>query len=80
MFYMMVLLKIPILMMLGLVRWAIKATPVEEDDSGNGNGDGGLERPETPSRPRGRGPHGEPIPPSPERVRRPAKRQRTRAL
>ena len=78
MFYMMVLLKIPILMMLGIVRWAIKATPVEEDDSGNGGG--GLERPETPARPRGRGPHGEPIPPAPERVRRPAKRQRTRAL
>jgi hypothetical protein len=78
---MMVLLKIPILMMLGIVRWAIKATPVEEDDgTDGGNGGGGLERPEAPARPRGRGPHGEPIPPAPKRVRRPAKRQRTRAL
>ncbi|MCX6394030.1 MAG: hypothetical protein NTY57_04160 [Solirubrobacterales bacterium] len=65
MFFMMVVLKIPILMLLGIVRWAIKSVP-EEDHSDDG---GGSKGPDLPRRPRGRGPHGEPQPQAPARVR-----------
>ena len=65
MFFMMVVLKIPILMLLGIVRWAIKAVP-EDEHSDDG---GGSKSPDLPRRPRGRGPHGEPQPPAPARVR-----------
>ncbi len=63
--WMMVILKIPIFMLFGIVYWAWKKTPVEEisdDDGGSGTS---LD----PVRPRGRGPHGEPQPPAPQRVR-----------
>jgi hypothetical protein len=64
--YMMFILKIPILMLFWIVRWAWKAQPVEEE--GNA-GDGGTKSPRSPIAPRGRGPHGEPQPPAPKRVR-----------
>jgi len=73
--YMMFVLKIPILMLFWIVRWAWKAQPVEEEESGSGGG--GPKLPKVPSRPRGRGPHGEPSPPSPPRVRAPAERDRS---
>ena len=63
--YMMFILKIPILMLFGIVRWALKSRP-EEDTT---DVDGGQKTPSAPIRPRGRGPHGEPMPPSPKRVR-----------
>lgn len=65
--YLMFVLKIPILMLFWLVRWAWKSQPVEEEDAA---GEGGTKLPRTPTPPRGRGPHGEPKPPAPERVRR----------
>ena len=64
--YMMFILKIPSLMLFGIVRWAWKAQPVEDD---GGVGEGGTKLPRTPVPPRGRGPHGEPQPPAPKRVR-----------
>ena len=63
--WMMVILKIPIFMLFYIVHWAWKQTPVEETEEGNG----GEGTPKHPSKPRGRGPHGEPRPESPQRVR-----------
>lgn len=63
--YMMFILKIPILMLFGIVWWAWKSQPVEEE---NGS-DGGSKRPRSPLRPRGRGPHGSPRPAAPSRIR-----------
>jgi hypothetical protein len=72
--WLMVLLKIPIVALFLLVRWAVR----QEPDTGVG-GDGGIgprlqprhphhPRPRPPRLPR-RGPHGEPPLPSPPRVR-----------
>jgi len=74
MFYMVVILKIPILMLFGIVYWAWKQTPEEEHHDGNG---GETTQPE-PVRPRGRGPHGEPQPPAPQRVRTGSPRETVR--
>ena len=74
MFYMVVILKIPILMLFGIVYWAWKQTPPEEHQDGNG----GETTPTEPARPRGRGPHGEPQPPSPPRVRTTPQREPVR--
>jgi hypothetical protein len=66
----MVGLKIPIIA-LGWIVWkAIKAEPpVAEDPSADSGGGGGHHpRPRRPSAPR-RGPHGEPLPQPPARVR-----------
>ena len=64
-FYMMVILKIPIIALCVIVYRAIKAVPAEEEQ----NGGGGEKNPQQPLRPRGRGPHGEPRPPAPGRIR-----------
>jgi len=72
---MMFILKIPILMLAWIVRWAWKAQPVEEEPTAEGGG--GTMRLPTPSRPRGRGPHGEPSPQPPKRVRTSPERDRT---
>jgi hypothetical protein len=72
--YLMVFLKLPILALLTIVYWAVKATPEGADQPG---GDGGVKdrpHPRHPRRPWGRGPrrrdpHGAPAPPSPPRVR-----------
>jgi hypothetical protein len=84
----MLIIKIPMIGMLLLVRWAIKQSPVEEVP---GEDDGGLavdlgrdpRRPRPyhprPRRPRGprRGPHRDaPVPASPPRVRAVVARQR----
>ena len=65
MIYLMVILKIPLLMLLGIVRWAWKSVPEEEQSDGGG----GETSPAAPIRPRSRGPHGDPRPPAPQRVR-----------
>jgi len=72
--WLMFLLKIPIVALFLLVRWAVRQTP-----EGTPGGDGGVgprSRPRHPHRrrprgprPRIRGPHGEASPPSPARVR-----------
>ena len=68
--WLMFVLKIPIVMLLCLVWWAIKAEndPAADDD-------GGIRRdPERPfprwPKPRQRGPHGAPRPAAPPRVRK----------
>jgi hypothetical protein len=68
--WLMFVLKIPIVMLLGIVWWAVKSEPVPS----SGEGDGGIRRhPDRPfprwPRPRMRGPHGAPLPPAPQRVR-----------
>ncbi len=79
-FWLMVVLKIPIIAAIALVWWAVRAVPdpvVAADDPPPGDDeDGGSKVPPshrpTPRRPtRPRGPHGDPSPPSPPRVRRP---------
>ena len=79
-FYLMVVLKIPIIAMLGIVWWAIRKQP----ETGNG-GDGGApvpsSRPPVAPRPRPtrRGPHDGPQPSPPARVRSPRTRERETA-
>jgi hypothetical protein len=67
----MVGLKIPIIA-LGWIVWrAIKAEPVAPEDAAIDNDDGGGPKHPRPHRPRPprRGPHGEPLPKPPARVR-----------
>ncbi len=72
--WMMVILKIPIFMLFGIVYWAWKKTPEEEHHDGNG----GQQISTEPLRPRGRGPHGEPQPVAPQRVRTGSPRETVR--
>ena len=72
--WLMFLLKIPIVALFLIVRWAVRATP-ESASEGKG-GIGPLPRPLPPHHPRAplprlprRGPHAEPAPSSPARVR-----------
>lgn len=79
-FWLMVVLKVPIAMLLYLVYWAVKQTDAGELPSG---GDGGVKpphRPRLPRHPRRRGPHGAPsaVPARP-RSRTPAVTVRARA-
>lgn len=71
-FWIMVVLKIPLGMLLYIVWWAIHAEPepVEgsDDDGGQRNGRGPRVNPPHPPR---RGPHGDPASPPPDRVRVP---------
>lgn len=79
--YLMVFLKLPILALLGIVWWAIRAQPDPLEDTSRG--DGGIGHPPHPRRPfprrptPRRGPHGEPAPGSPPRVRSAIARSRT---
>ena len=70
--YLMVVLKIPIALLLYIVWWAIHRCPDEWAEQPHG-GDGGSRRPPHPRDrlPRGprRGPHAEPAPAAPPRVR-----------
>lgn len=70
--WLMLALKIPLGMLLWLVWWAIKQTP--EDEQPHPGGDGGSKvrhpRGPLPRHPR-RGPHGDPVPSSPTRIRPP---------
>jgi hypothetical protein len=69
MFFMFVALKVPLLALCWLVWWAIRQEPDDEEQPGGG---GGKRRPHPhaplPHPPR-RGPHGDPAPQSPPRVR-----------
>jgi hypothetical protein len=70
-FWLMVVLKIPIAALLWIVWWAIRQEPVPE--TGPDDGGGSDRRPihprGRPPRPPRRGPHADPLPRPPERVR-----------
>ncbi|HEX3511665.1 MAG TPA: hypothetical protein VHT27_11275 [Solirubrobacteraceae bacterium] len=79
--WLMVFLKIPIVALFLIVRWAVRQTP--ETAEGQDGGIGPRPRPRHPHHPRPRmprtprrGPHGTPSPPSPARVRAHAGRRR----
>jgi hypothetical protein len=68
MFFLFVCLKVPLLALCWLVWWAIHQT----DDAAEDRGDGGSKRPHAPPplpRAPRRGPHGDPAPLPPPRVR-----------
>lgn len=67
--YLMVVLKIPVLAAIWIIWWAVKEPPVDAPESGSG-GSPDRDHPRTgPPRPPRRGPHGDPPPQAPERVR-----------
>jgi hypothetical protein len=68
--YMMVILKIPVLAALYIVWWSVRDAPTPADEQRTDGGGGGSHhpRPRRPRPPR-RGPHAEPPPRSPSRVR-----------
>jgi len=68
--WLMFVLKIPIVMLLGIVWWAVKAEPEPASNEGEGGirRHGGAPFPRWP-RPRQRGPHSAPLPAPPKRVR-----------
>jgi hypothetical protein len=77
--WLMVFLKIPIAALFLIVRWAVKQTP--ETEPGQDGGIGPRLRPLHPRHPRAprprpprRGPHGQPSPAAPARVRAPRTR------
>jgi hypothetical protein len=79
--WLMVFLKIPIVALFLLVRWAVRQTPEPAGDEDGGTGP--RPHPHRPHHPRSRpprpsrrGPHGEPALPSPPRVRTVASRGR----
>jgi hypothetical protein len=79
--WLMFLLKIPIVGLFLIVRWAVRQTP--EGELGQDGGIGPLPRPLHPHHPRSRlphaprrGPHGEPSPVAPARVRGAVARRR----
>jgi hypothetical protein len=72
--WLMVFLKIPVVALFLIVRWAVRQTP--EGISGQDGGSGRLPRPLHPLHPRSRlprpprrGPHREPMPAAPPRIR-----------
>jgi hypothetical protein len=69
--WLMFVLKIPIVMLLTIVWWAVKQEPdTAEDERGDGGSRVEAHRP-SPRRPKPgrRGPHGDPVIPSPPRMR-----------
>lgn len=72
MFYLFVMLKLPIIAAIWLVWWAVKQEPDPNEDVRDDGGAGKRPRlhpiPRLPRTPR-RGPHGEPAPVAPPRVR-----------
>jgi len=79
--WLMACLKIPIVALFLLVRWAVRQTPEPATGEDGGIGPRSAPRhphrppPSLPRRPR-RGPHDEPAPPSPARVRTGAAQRR----
>ena len=73
--WIMLILKIPLVLLLWLVWYAVNATPepAAEDDEDGGIGKPQLPDPRGPGRPRRRGPHGDPTVPAPPRTRTAAK-------
>jgi hypothetical protein len=77
-FYMFVILKIPIALLLWLVWYAVREVPEPTDES-DVRDDGGSNHPRPrPPRPPRRGPHADPLPQPPARVRVAADRQLSR--
>ena len=77
--FLMFALKIPLGMLLWLVWWAIRQAPDEESVPQGGDGGSRVDGPPRhthPRRPR-RGPHGDPEPAAPPRVRTTVARART---
>jgi hypothetical protein len=71
-FYMFVLLKIPVILALWLIWWAVRQEPEAPEERVNDEGGGGSPHPRLPrSRPPRRGPHAGPTPGSPARTRVP---------
>jgi hypothetical protein len=71
MFWLFLVMKIPIVALLYIVWWAIREPPVPATEAGDGGG-GSRRDPHPrirPPHPPRRGPHAEPAPPAPERVR-----------
>jgi hypothetical protein len=70
-FWLAIVLKIPIGALLWIVWWAVKDPPLPEaDDDGRGGSDREPWHPRgRPPHPPRRGPHRDPAPPSPQRVR-----------
>jgi hypothetical protein len=71
-FWLAVVMKIPIGLLLWIVWWAIKDPPLPEAGPGPGGGSDREPRPhprDWPPRPPRRGPHAKPSPGSPQRVR-----------
>jgi hypothetical protein len=72
--YLMLILKIPIVALLGIVWWAIRAAPETEPEPDRADDTGGSKtrrrhpRAPLPRHPR-RGPHGDPLPLPPPRTR-----------
>ena len=75
-FWLGVILKVPVLFALWLVWYAIRAEPATDADSSRGGGGSDRHPPSLPRHPRPprRGPHAEPAPRSPSRVRVTARR------
>jgi hypothetical protein len=70
MFFLFVALKVPLLALCWLVWWAIHQVPEDEEQPGGNGGSRVRPHPLGPlPRPPRRGPHGDPEPPSPPRVR-----------
>jgi hypothetical protein len=74
--YLMLILKIPIVALLTIVWWAIRSTPEESEPVPADEGGGTKVPPREPRHPRPvrprhprRGPHGDPLPLPPPRVR-----------
>ena len=69
-FFLFVVLKLPVFAAFWLIWYATRPVPAEPVDERSGGGDGGSghRRPRRPRPPR-RGPHAEPPPPAPRRVR-----------
>jgi hypothetical protein len=78
--WLMLALKIPLMGLIAIVWWAVKQKP---DDDASSEDDGGVKRLHHPHSPRPfprrprRGPHGDPPPKSPARVRSVRARART---
>jgi hypothetical protein len=70
-FWLAVVLKIPIIALLAIVWWAVKSEPTPEHERSDGDGGSRHERHPRgrPPRPPRRGPHAEPPPRSPQRTR-----------
>ena len=78
--FLMFALKIPLGMLLYLVWWAIRQTPDEENVPQGGDVGSRVDDPQPrpfPRHPRRRGPHGDPAPATPPRVRTTVARART---